>query len=104
MQHAGSHALREAQPQTAHGNPRTMLCTVILLCFIVYFLSVLLVHLLGSDIDAGNELVAGQEILFATLPKAMFTVFRCLLVGDCAAPNGTPIALQLSESIGWPFL
>lgn len=81
---------------------RTMLCSVFLLIFIVYFLSIILVYLM-SDVDGGDELVTRQDLLFSTVPKAMFTVFRCICTGDCAARDGTPIALQLSESVGWPF-
>merc|ERR1712100_807718 len=83
---------------------RTMICAIILLFLIVYFLSIVLVSLLGTDIDSEHELVYGQTDLFSTVPRSMLTVFRCIVLGDCSAGDGTPIALQLSESVGWVFM
>mmetsp|Transcript_39130 Transcript_39130/g.92050 ORF Transcript_39130/g.92050 Transcript_39130/m.92050 type:complete len:764 (+) Transcript_39130:129-2420(+) len=80
---------------------RTLSCTIVVLFLTVYLLGILLVQVLG-DVD-GDEIVAGQRVLFSTVPRAMYTVFRCLMIGDCVAIDGTPISLHVSESVGWPY-
>jgi len=79
---------------------KTLSCALIILLLIVYFLGICLVQLL--DISAG-EVVPEQAVLFDGVPRSMFTVFRCLMTGDCTAANGTPITLHLNEALGWPY-
>merc|ERR1719198_2557836 len=40
--------------------------------------------------------------LFGNTLKSTFTVFRCLM-GECSAPDGTPLTVALSEELGFIF-
>lgn len=78
---------------------KTLGCVVVIILASMYALATVLVPLFGGE----GHVVKGQEMLFSTVPRSMFTVFRCLIIGDCNAIDGSPIALQLSEAVGWPF-
>lgn len=80
---------------------RTLLCALLLLFLCVYFLGIVMTQLYG---DGFASELSEQDTLFSDVPRSMFTVFRCLMVGDCAALDGSPIALHMSESAGWPFV
>lgn len=83
---------------------RTLLCAMGILLLTVYFLGICLSQLIGYDPAQEDLFVHGQEGLFGSVPKSMFTVFRCLMVGDCTTDRGTPISLQMSNTVGWPFV
>eukprot|EP00928_Gymnodinium_smaydae_P006331 TRINITY_DN12234_c0_g2_i2.p1 TRINITY_DN12234_c0_g2~~TRINITY_DN12234_c0_g2_i2.p1 ORF type:complete len:666 (-),score=101.63 TRINITY_DN12234_c0_g2_i2:122-2119(-) len=78
---------------------RTLFCAMMLLFLTVYLLSIIIVQVIPDS----SEFVTGQHLLFADLPKSMFTVFRCLMLGDCSSIAGTPIALHMQDEFGWMF-
>jgi len=82
---------------------RTLSCTIVLLGLMVYLLGILMVQIYGN-VDDGYETVPGQSMLFSSVDRSMYTVFRCLLIGDCNAIDGTPVALHISENVGWPYM
>lgn len=82
------------------GLMRTLFCAMLLLLLTIYLLAICVTQTFGAEESA---VVAGQPMLFSTLPRSMFTVFRCLMVGDCSAIDGTPVSMQLIEGYGWPY-
>eukprot|EP00413_Alexandrium_margalefii_P038387 CAMPEP_0204601944 /NCGR_PEP_ID=MMETSP0661-20131031/56358_1 /ASSEMBLY_ACC=CAM_ASM_000606 /TAXON_ID=109239 /ORGANISM="Alexandrium margalefi, Strain AMGDE01CS-322" /LENGTH=364 /DNA_ID=CAMNT_0051612873 /DNA_START=90 /DNA_END=1181 /DNA_ORIENTATION=- len=85
------------------GLMKTLASALVILLVGVYFVGTIMVQLFGKEPKPGEELVTGQAMLFSSVPRSMFTVFRCLNLGDCTASDGTPIALQMSETVGWPY-
>merc|ERR1719171_3077227 len=37
------------------------------------------------------------------MERSMFTAFRCIVIGDCTAKNGTPIFPNLVNQHGWGY-
>jgi len=59
--------------------------------------------MIGSECEGRREdFIDYYEPLFSNLFRSMLTVFRCL-VGDCANPDGTPIAPLLVDVLGPAF-
>lgn len=81
---------------------KTLGCALVILLVGIYFIGTVMVQLFGH-MDGTGEIVPGQKQLFGTVPRSMFTVFRCLNLGDCAAIDGTPMTMHMSEAVGWPF-
>mmetsp|Transcript_88264 Transcript_88264/g.248513 ORF Transcript_88264/g.248513 Transcript_88264/m.248513 type:complete len:685 (-) Transcript_88264:94-2148(-) len=82
------------------GMLKTVSAAFVLLFLVVYGFGVTLVQF----VDVADSQVAPREdLLFDTVPRCMFTVFRCLMAGDCSTINGTPIALHMSDSVGTLF-
>eukprot|EP00929_Paragymnodinium_shiwhaense_P064365 TRINITY_DN3222_c1_g1_i1.p1 TRINITY_DN3222_c1_g1~~TRINITY_DN3222_c1_g1_i1.p1 ORF type:complete len:794 (-),score=107.64 TRINITY_DN3222_c1_g1_i1:152-2533(-) len=100
---------------------RTLFWAIVLLSFVVYVFSLVLRQMLGDDIKnctIGAETCNAEDgtgmakylkadsidQLMGTLPRAMFTVFRCF-AGDCSSPEGTPVALVLYDvyEVGFVF-
>merc|ERR1740117_2865367 len=75
----------------AVGLLRTLACAIVLMVLIIYCMGICAAQFFGK-FEPGEEIVLGQAELFGTVPKAMFTVFRCLMVGDCSTTDGTPIS------------
>ena len=40
---------------------------------------------------------------FSTLANSFFTVFRCVVVADCADQHGRPIFVLVSAKYGWGY-
>merc|ERR1711920_542764 len=40
---------------------------------------------------------------FSSLPRAAFTMYRCVVAQECTDENGKPIFLRLTLSRGWPY-
>eukprot|EP00931_Biecheleriopsis_adriatica_P100249 TRINITY_DN7541_c0_g1_i2.p1 TRINITY_DN7541_c0_g1~~TRINITY_DN7541_c0_g1_i2.p1 ORF type:complete len:712 (-),score=82.19 TRINITY_DN7541_c0_g1_i2:8-2065(-) len=59
----------------------------------------ILIYIFGI---AASQLFGGSEPEFATVPAAMFTLFRCCTEG-CAAYDGTPLTERLREKHGVVF-
>eukprot|EP00928_Gymnodinium_smaydae_P063186 TRINITY_DN4684_c0_g3_i2.p1 TRINITY_DN4684_c0_g3~~TRINITY_DN4684_c0_g3_i2.p1 ORF type:complete len:666 (+),score=125.16 TRINITY_DN4684_c0_g3_i2:294-2000(+) len=78
---------------------RTLLCAILLLLLTVYFLGIIMVQTASE----GVKVVEDQEVLFDSLPLSMFTVFRCLMIGDCTALDGSPLSLHMHSQFGWIF-
>jgi len=47
-------------------------------------------------------MILNHDLLFSTVIRSMFTVFRCL-IGDCNFPDGRPLAPTLMAQYGWIF-
>lgn len=82
---------------------RTILWGMILFGVMIYTASVLLTQTIGALPDGEQEVIKFRRELFSTVPRSMFTVFRCLM-GDCASLGGTPLAAELSEAYGFRFV
>merc|ERR1719414_2748427 len=83
------------------GLVKTLSSALMLLLLLVYFLGVILAQVM-NDIDEPSDAHKKGE-MFTSFPRSMFTVFRCFIVGDCSAEDGTPITLYLMDAIGWPY-
>jgi hypothetical protein len=92
------------------GGLRTLFWAFIFLACLVFMLGVVMRQLsrdehedcamLGSECKGHREaFMVYYEPLFSDLYRSMLTVFRCL-VGDCANPDGTPIAPVLVDVFG----
>eukprot|EP00811_Abedinium_folium_P000252 NODE_1022_length_2647_cov_11.688889.p1 GENE.NODE_1022_length_2647_cov_11.688889~~NODE_1022_length_2647_cov_11.688889.p1 ORF type:complete len:749 (-),score=188.80 NODE_1022_length_2647_cov_11.688889:244-2490(-) len=60
--------------------------------------------LIGVEASPCDEVhrIFGAEY-FATVPQSMFTVFRCMMIGDCSSKRGQSLAMWLSSGYGWKF-
>lgn len=91
------------------GGLRTLCWAVVLLFFILYVIGIFLTLMVGAD--TGGKSTAQQtwdherDVHFSTLPKSMFTTFRCLLIVDCVSTQGTPLLTEMTSQYGWlvPF-
>lgn len=79
---------------------RTLFWAMVLLLVSVYVLGVMATQTVGREKEAR---IPFQEDLFSTVPKSMFTVFRCL-ANDCVNKDGRPLLAQLQHSFGWLFV
>eukprot|EP00929_Paragymnodinium_shiwhaense_P069056 TRINITY_DN34841_c0_g2_i1.p1 TRINITY_DN34841_c0_g2~~TRINITY_DN34841_c0_g2_i1.p1 ORF type:complete len:768 (+),score=146.33 TRINITY_DN34841_c0_g2_i1:70-2373(+) len=77
---------------------RTLLWAFVLLAFPIYAIGLVLTDMLGHG-KARGDLV---EEHFGTLPRSMFTVYRCS-IGDCSMSNGTPAIQLLIRNYGWLY-
>uniref|UniRef100_A0A7S2IPC6 EF-hand domain-containing protein n=1 Tax=Zooxanthella nutricula TaxID=1333877 RepID=A0A7S2IPC6_9DINO len=76
------------------GGMRTLMWSVCLIILPVYALCLVFRETLGSQVGHG----AGY---FNSVPRSFFTVFRCIVIGDCADDAGRPIFLLITEKYGW---
>lgn len=78
---------------------RVLFWAVVLLFFFIYLLGVLLRKTMGdSDV---HHYVVHQS--FESVPRAMFTLFRCFTDG-CTAYDGTPLQVHLFDYYGAYFM
>jgi len=78
---------------------RTLFWSIVLMTLPVYVFALILTETLGAKNVSRGEV--GWE--FNTMSRSMFTAFRCLVGGDCAAMNGTPLFPHVVEEHGWFF-
>lgn len=78
------------------GGAKTLIWASVLLSLPVYVLSLIMRDMLGDTQDQITE-------EFAKFPTAFFTVFRCIVAGDCADTRGHPIWLNLTKTHGWGY-
>ncbi|CAJ1340850.1 unnamed protein product [Effrenium voratum] len=69
---------------------RALAWAIVLLMFTIYTVGVLM--RLISDLPE-----------FASMPNAMFTLFRCFVTDGCVAYDGTPLPEKLRSDLGVPF-
>jgi len=69
---------------------------------IVFFLMVYVVALICKDTIAESSQTPEAYPYFDSVPRAMFTVFRCSF-GDCSTTDGTVIPELFSDEYGWFF-
>lgn len=80
------------------GGIRTLLWSVVLISLPLYAVALIFRETLGPLKDSGF----GAEA-FATVPLSFFTVFRCVVSGECTEKNGRPIFVWVSTKYGWGF-
>jgi len=84
------------------GGMRTLMWSCILIFLPVYSMSLVL----RETIDP-NEVLANAEdnILeyFNSVPRSFFTVFRCIVIGECSDTKGRPVMVLLTDTQGWAF-
>lgn len=78
------------------GGTKTLLWSSALIAVPLYVVSLILRETLGDVNDPST-----QE--FAKVHTAFFTVFRCMVGGDCSDINGRPLVLQLARDHGWAY-
>lgn len=82
---------------------RTITWCVVLLCVFVYVIGVFLTVTVGHDKELDESVIPYSDDLFGTVPRSMFTVFRCLTDG-CSSVDGTPLVVHMMEAYGWHFM
>lgn len=101
------------------GGFRTLSWAFVFLSVLVFMLGITMKSLMEPELSSCSAEVIASEadcnesealmqrhhpVLFASVYRSMFTVFRCL-TGDCAAPDGVPLAPHLMVALGpvWTF-
>eukprot|EP00928_Gymnodinium_smaydae_P064988 TRINITY_DN4819_c0_g1_i1.p1 TRINITY_DN4819_c0_g1~~TRINITY_DN4819_c0_g1_i1.p1 ORF type:complete len:724 (-),score=129.42 TRINITY_DN4819_c0_g1_i1:37-1908(-) len=79
----------------AMGSMRTLLYSMILICAPLFVVALVFRETLGSE----SAEISGTAC-FSTLPWAFFTLFRCIVAGDCSNENGQPIFVLVTRAYG----
>lgn len=82
----------------AIGGLKTLLWSAIVISCPLFLVALILRETLGNEV--GDENGAAS---FSSLPKAFFTLYRCVVVGDCADETGRPIFVLASAEYGWAY-
>jgi len=82
----------------AVGGIRTLFWSIVLICMPLFVVALVLRETLGQEEDADN----GAE-MFSSLTMSFFSVFRCVVAGDCTAADGRPIFVLVSARYGWGY-
>jgi len=94
------------------GGLRTLFWAFVLFFVIVYVTGILMREITREYTDCSQlrdctnserHLSEFYEILFGTVFRCMFTVFRCFTDG-CSSPDGTPLIVFLWDTHGWVFI
>eukprot|EP00927_Polykrikos_kofoidii_P017842 TRINITY_DN18182_c0_g1_i1.p1 TRINITY_DN18182_c0_g1~~TRINITY_DN18182_c0_g1_i1.p1 ORF type:complete len:646 (+),score=92.83 TRINITY_DN18182_c0_g1_i1:149-2086(+) len=80
------------------GGIRTLWWSTVLVACPIYVVSILLRETIGNS-EEKDECTQ----LFSNLPTAFFTVFRCVVAGDCTTDSGRPLFVLISAEYGWGF-
>lgn len=80
------------------GGLRTLFWSFVLVSLPLYIVALVLRTTLGEEDSPGH----GAEA-FSTLQKAFFSVFRCVVVGDCSTSDGRPIFVLVVAEFGWAY-
>lgn len=80
------------------GGIKTVMCGAVLISLPLYAVSLFFRETLGHYESTMN----GAEA-FRTMPMAFFTVFRCMVVGECTDERGRPIFTLVVEQYGWSY-
>lgn len=83
------------------GGFRTLGWAMVLLLSTIYVISLFLTATVGKSRDLGL-VMSDAEDYFATVPRSMFTAFRCF-TSDCNDSEGRPIASTMGKMYGWQF-
>jgi len=81
------------------GGIQTLFWSVVLICLPLYVIALILRETAGN---IKKDPFSSTEP-FSTLGSAFFTMFRCVVSGDCSDSGGRPIFVLLSEDHGWHF-
>uniref|UniRef100_A0A7S2P8D9 EF-hand domain-containing protein n=1 Tax=Zooxanthella nutricula TaxID=1333877 RepID=A0A7S2P8D9_9DINO len=79
------------------GGMRTLMWSVIMIVLPVYAMCLVFRETLGNY----QEIAHGAAQHFESVPRSFFTVFRCIVIGDCDDAEGRPILLLVTEKHGW---
>jgi len=82
------------------GGMRTLMWSCVLIFLPVYSMSLVLRETLDYNSPDG-ELMEAEY--FGTVPLAFFSVFRCIVIGECADKSGRPLFVLVTQSNGWPY-
>jgi len=78
----------------AVGGMKTLIWAMLLISLPMYAMAVMLRDSLGDDQSEGGQ-------AFRSVSVAFFTVFRCLVAGDCTTEGGRPVFVLVSATHGW---
>eukprot|EP00746_Dinoflagellata_sp_MGD_P083605 gnl/MRDRNA2_/MRDRNA2_33263_c0_seq1.p1 gnl/MRDRNA2_/MRDRNA2_33263_c0~~gnl/MRDRNA2_/MRDRNA2_33263_c0_seq1.p1 ORF type:complete len:913 (-),score=170.67 gnl/MRDRNA2_/MRDRNA2_33263_c0_seq1:20-2758(-) len=81
---------------------RTLLSAMVLLAVIIYIVSILLTIVVGTKGGKGDALPYRDQ-LFSTVPRSMWTVFRCVSGMGCDNYDESALTHQLTEIYGPGF-
>jgi hypothetical protein len=81
------------------GGMRTLCWAFILLSMPLYIVAMILRETAGRAVNESDNCSEN----FANVAVSFFTMFRCVVAGDCTDQDGRPIFLLLSNSQGWEF-
>eukprot|EP00928_Gymnodinium_smaydae_P030404 TRINITY_DN22628_c0_g6_i1.p1 TRINITY_DN22628_c0_g6~~TRINITY_DN22628_c0_g6_i1.p1 ORF type:complete len:658 (-),score=83.22 TRINITY_DN22628_c0_g6_i1:129-2066(-) len=84
----------------AMGGMRTLAWSMVMVCLPLYTVALILRETVGTYDDADEH--AGIKE-FTHLGSGIFTVFRCVVAGDCTNENGMPIIVLLQQQYGWGY-
>eukprot|EP00928_Gymnodinium_smaydae_P036593 TRINITY_DN25551_c0_g1_i2.p1 TRINITY_DN25551_c0_g1~~TRINITY_DN25551_c0_g1_i2.p1 ORF type:complete len:298 (+),score=49.89 TRINITY_DN25551_c0_g1_i2:152-1045(+) len=79
---------------------RTLAWSMLLVCIPLYTIALVMRETVGSYEDASET--AGAKH-FTTLGAAFFSIFRCVVAGDCSDKDGRPIFVLIVDAYGWGF-
>jgi hypothetical protein len=83
---------------------RTLLWACVLLFMMVYVISVFLTLSVGNGPSRGTlRFETERHSAFSTVPRSMFTTFKCLLIVECATNDGGSLLNMLFAEYGWLF-
>eukprot|EP00927_Polykrikos_kofoidii_P048265 TRINITY_DN4248_c0_g1_i2.p1 TRINITY_DN4248_c0_g1~~TRINITY_DN4248_c0_g1_i2.p1 ORF type:complete len:628 (-),score=92.40 TRINITY_DN4248_c0_g1_i2:51-1859(-) len=81
------------------GGMRTLCWALVLLSIPLYIVAMILRETAGRTVDESDNCSEN----FANVAMSFFTMFRCVVAGDCSDQDGRPIFLLLSNSRGWGY-
>merc|ERR1712113_253474 len=77
---------------------KTLMWAMLLIFLPLYMVALILTDSLGENAASKH----GAES-FDSLVMAFFTLFRCVVGGDCTTSDGSPIFVLVSEHYGWIY-
>jgi hypothetical protein len=83
----------------AIGGLRTLFWSVIIISLPLYVVALVMRETLGANEKGEGH---GAEC-FSTLARAFFTMFVCVVAGDCSDEHGRPIFVLASAKYGWAY-
>jgi hypothetical protein len=81
------------------GGLRTLGWSFVLISLPLYIAALILRDTAGKETKRRDDATEN----FENLSKAFFTLFRCVVVGDCSDTGGRPIFVLLVEAHGWGY-
>jgi len=86
----------------ALGGMRTLLWSMVLIAVPIYAVALVLRESVGEFADqAADGGQANGAEYFATLGLAWFTMFRCVVAGECTTEEGKPVFVLVTKHFGW---
>jgi len=80
------------------GGIRTLGWSIVLISLPLYMVALVLRETLG---DMAEESFGAEQ--FKTVPDSFFTVFRCVVAGECTEDEGKPIFVLVTKNFGWGY-